>query len=151
LKTVHDAAGKRGKKGFLFTVGDEPNLDGVTRKQMLDVLGLDMQSDLSARDCVDIAARSYEVFHIIVDGSYAAGDLKGVRRTWDPILPQRVIHLKDPSMLSETIVSAIELCTGRDRDSVMKSWDRSTGLVVADAVRGVGVPKRSGGLRRLFG
>jgi hypothetical protein len=151
LKTVHDAATKRGKKGFLFTVGDEPNLDGVTRDQMRDILGVDVETDLSARDCVDIASRSYEVFHIIVDGSYAARDLKGVRRTWDPILPQRVIHLKDPSKLSETIVSAIELCVGRDRDSVMKSWDRSTALVVADAVGGLTMSKRGGGLRRLFG
>ena len=47
-------------------------------------------------------------------------------------------------------MSAIELCVGRDRDSVMKSWDRSTALVVADAVSGLTMPKRGGGLRRLF-
>jgi hypothetical protein len=151
LKTVHDAFGKRGRKGFLFTVGDEPNLDGVTREQMRDMLGVEVQSDLSARDCVDMAARTYEVFHIIVDGSYAARDLRGVRKTWDPILPQRVIHLKDPSRLSETIVATIELCAGRDRDTVMKGWDRSTALVVADATRGLQPARRGGGLRRLFG
>lgn len=152
LKTVHDAYARRGQKGFLFTVGDEPNLDGVTRDEMRGVLGIDVEADLSARDCVAIASRSYEVFHIIVDGSYAARDLKGVRRTWDPILPQRVIHLKDPAKLSETIVSTIELCAGRDPDSVMKSWDRSTALVVAEATRGMrAVAPRGGGLRRLFG
>jgi len=152
LKTVHDAFTKRATKGFLFTVGDEPNLDGVKRDQLKRVMGVDAQGDLSARDCVELASRSYEVFHIIVDGSYAARDLRGVRKTWDPILPQRVIHLTDPSKLSETIVSTIELVAGRDRDAVVGSWDRSTALVVADAVRDVGVARgRLGGLRRLFG
>lgn len=152
LKTVHDAHRKRGAKGFLFTVGDEPNLDGVTRDEMRRVLGVEVQADLSARDCVDLASRTYELFHIIVDGSYAARDLKGVRKTWDPILPQRVIHLTDPARLSETIVSTIELVSGRDRDAVVSSWDRSTALVVAKAVRDIGVQGgRRGGLRRLFG
>lgn len=153
LKTVHDAHAKRGTKGFLFTVGDEPNLDGVTRDQLRRVLGVEAQGDLSARDCADLASRTYEVFHVIVDGSYAARDLRGVRATWDPILPQRVIHLRDPSKLSETIVSTIELVAGRDRDAVVNSWDRSTALVVADAVRGLAVAggRRTSGLRRLFG
>lgn len=150
MKTVHDSFSKRSRKGFLFTVGDEPVLDGVTREQMKRVLGIDAQADLSARDCVDLASRSYEVFHIIVDGSYAARDLAGVRATWDPILPQRVIHLKDPSKLSETIVSTIEMTVGRDRDAVVASWDKSTALVVADAVRGLAVRGAGGGgLRRM--
>lgn len=150
MKTVHDAFGKRGRKGFLFTVGDEPVLDGVTKEQMRRVLGIDVQSDLSARDCVDLASRTYEVFHVIVDGSYAKHNMAEVRRTWDPILPQRVIHLKDPTKLSETIVSTIEMVSGRDRDAVVASWDKSTALVVADAVRGLAVRGTGGrGLRRL--
>lgn len=150
LKTVHDAYAKRGRKGFLFTVGDEPVLDGVTKEQLKRVMGVDAQAGLSARDCVDLASRTYEVFHIIVDGSFARHDLAAVKRTWDPILPQRVIHLTDPSRMSETIVSTIEMVEGRDRDSVVASWDRSTALVVADAVRGLAVGgSRGSGLRRL--
>jgi hypothetical protein len=151
LKTVHDAHQRRGRKGFLFTVGDEPNLDGVTRGQLRDVLGIDAQYDLSARDCVALASETYEVFHIIVDGTYAARDLKGVRRTWDPILPQRVIHLRDPAKLSQTIVSTIELLAGRDRDDVMRRWDRGTAVIVAEAVRGLDRTPGRRGLRNLFG
>ncbi len=152
LKTVHDASVKRGEKGFLFTVGDEPNLDGVSRAQLKRVLGVEAQADLSARDCVEIASRTYEVFHIIVDGSYAARHLREVRATWDPILPQRVIHLKDPSKLSQTIVSTIELLAGKDRDDVVRSWDRGTAVVVADAMKSIAPSRGAGrGLRRLFG
>lgn len=150
LKTVHDSFLKRKRKGFLFTVGDEPCLDGVTKAQMKKVMGIDVQSDLSARDCVDLASRTYECFHIIVDGSYARHDLPGVRATWDPLLPQRVIHLRDPGKLSETIVSTIEMASGRDRDAVVKSWDKSTALVIAEATKGlVAAGSGGGGLRRL--
>lgn len=150
MKTVHDAHAKRGQKGFLFTVGDEPILDGVKKEQMSEFLGIDVQSDLSARDCVDIASRSYELFHIIVDGSYARHNLREVRNSWDPLLPQRVIHLSDPDKLSETIVSTIEMVAGRDRDSVVGSWDKSTALIVAEATKGLAVRGKGGrGLRRL--
>jgi len=151
LKTVHDSFSKRGRKGFLFTVGDEPVLDGVTKEQLSRVLGVVAQSGLSARDCVDLASRTYEVFHIIVDGSYARHNLAGVKRTWDPLLPQRVIHLRDPGKLSETIVSTIEMVAGRDRASVVGSWDKSTALVVAEATKDLafGGGRPGGGLRRL--
>lgn len=150
LKTVHDAHLVRGQKGILFTVGDEPLLDGVTKEQLGRVLGVDAQSDLSARDCVEIASRTYELVHIIVDGSYARTRMSDVRASWDPVLPQRVLHLADPDKLSETIVSTIEMICGRDRDAVVARWDKSTALVVADAVRGLAVRGGgSGGLRRL--
>ena len=147
---MHDAWEQRGQKGFLFTVGDEPNLDGVGRDALAQVLGVDAQTGLTARDCAALASRTYELFHIIVDGSYAARHLSEVRRTWDPVLPGRVIHLRDPGMLSETIVSAIELATGRDPDDVAGSWSGVTATVVADAMRGVGRPRRGDGFRRLF-
>ena len=113
LKTVHDAGEKRGRKGFLFTVGDEPVLDGVEREQLARVLGIDARRSVSGREAVQLASAGYEVFHIIVDGSYAAHDLARVRASWDAILPERVIHLRDPSRLAETIVATIERATAR--------------------------------------
>ncbi|MCW4461275.1 hypothetical protein OK349_06120 [Sphingomonas sp. BT-65] len=112
LKTVHDAKEQRGKKGFLFTVGDEPVLDGVERDQLARVLGIDARRGVSGREAVRLASEAYEVFHIIVDGSYAAHNFGEVKRSWDRILPGRVIHLRDPSRLAETIVATIEAATG---------------------------------------
>ncbi|UZW54896.1 hypothetical protein NUH86_15685 [Sphingobium sp. JS3065] len=113
LKTEHDAMEKRRRKGFLFTVGDEPVLDGVERDQLARVLGIDAQRGVSGREAVKLASAGYEVFHIIVDGSYAARNMRKVRASWEAILPERVIHLKDPARLAETIVATIELASGR--------------------------------------
>lgn len=107
-KTTHDAFERRGQKGFLFTVGDEPVLDGVSREQIKRVLGLSSQRGVRGREVVALARERYEVFHIIVDGTYAARNLDRVRRSWESILPERVIHLRDPSRLAETIVTTIE-------------------------------------------
>lgn len=112
LKTVHDAKAKRGKRGFLFTVGDEPVLDGVTRDQLARVMGIDARGGLTGRQAVRLASEAYEVFHIIVDGSYARNNLREVRRSWEAILPERVIHLRDPAKLAETIVATIEAAQG---------------------------------------
>lgn len=112
LKTVHDAKERRGKRGFLFTVGDEPVLDGVTREQLARVLGIEARRGINAREAVRLASDAYEVFHIIVDGTYARRNMREVRASWDRILPERVIHLRDPSRLAETIVATIEAASG---------------------------------------
>jgi len=133
LKTVHDAYEKRRKRGFLFTVGDEPVHDGVTQEQFARVLGVNARRGISGREAVKLAGQYYEVFHVIVDGSYAAGRLKEVRASWERILPQRVIHLKDPTKLAETIVSTIELASGRDPNDVAKGWSSACADVLAQA------------------
>jgi hypothetical protein len=115
LKTVHDAKLKRGKRGFLFTVGDEPVLDGVERDQLSRVLGIDALRGVSGREAVRLASEAYEVFHIIVDGSYAARNMRAVRQSWEAILPERVIYLPDPAKLADSIVRVIETASGKSR------------------------------------
>lgn len=112
LKTVHDAKEKRGKRGFLFTVGDEPVHDGVQRDQLARVFGVEAMRGISGKEAVRLASEAYEVFHIIVDGSYARRNMREVRRSWEAILPERVIYLPDPSKLAQTIVATIEAASG---------------------------------------
>lgn len=108
LKTATDAYELRGKRGFLFTVGDEPVLDGIERDQLSRVLGVEARRGLSGREAVRLASEMYEVFHIIVDGSYARHNMAEVRASWERILPERVIYLRDPAKLAKTIVGTIE-------------------------------------------
>ncbi|WP_128293114.1 hypothetical protein [Afifella aestuarii] len=113
LKTAHDAMERRGKRGFLFTVGDEPVHDGATREQLSRVFGAEARQGVTGREAVRLASESYEVFHIIVDGSYAANHIREVRSSWEAILPERVIHLRNPAQLAQTIVSTIEAASIR--------------------------------------
>jgi hypothetical protein len=148
--TVTDCFEKRGKKGYLFTVGDEePPLDlpadGIAR-----VLGDREARDFESSELLTLVSRRYHVFHIIVEeGSHARSDPSGVRDRWTDLLGQRVIGLSDHTKLAEVIVSAIEVNEGRDRDAVAKSWGKDAARVVRRAV-GVLTPAtgRSAGVVR---
>lgn len=135
-KTSIDCFEKRGKKGYLFTVGDEQVPDDLTRADVKKALDLDLQMEkLANRDLLTMVGRYYEVFHLMVEeGSHYQSHGDEVRRGWVELLGQRAIPLSDHTKLSEVIVSTIEVSEGRDKDSVAKSWDGDTSLVVARAV-----------------
>jgi hypothetical protein len=153
-KTSIDCFEKRGKKGYLFTVGDEQVPEDLTRADVKKALGLDLQTEkLANRDLLTMVGRYYEVFHLMVEeGSHYRSYGDRVRRGWVELLGQRAIPLSDHKKLSEVIVSTIEVFEGRDKDSVAKSWDGDTSLVVARAVgnltAGLLRPNRNGGVVR---
>lgn len=134
-RTSTDSLEKRGRKGYLFTVGDEPCPPVLEADHIRRVLGDEARRDLPTADVLAMAERGYEVFHVIVEeGHYAASAPEEVRRSWTRVLGQRVLQLADHRRLSEVIVSAIEVNEGRDVDEVSASWSGDTALVVAGAL-----------------
>jgi hypothetical protein len=139
MHTAIDCFEKRGKKGYLFTVGDEePPLD-LPAAAITRFLGSRPQRNFSSRELLTLVGRMYHVFHVIVEeGNHARHDPRGVRNRWTDLLEQRVIGLSDHTKLAEVVVSAIEVNEGRDRDKVVKSWSKQTALVVQRAVGSLG-------------
>jgi len=134
-KTATDAWEKRRKKGYLFTVGDEPCPPVLEAEHIRSILGEGIQYDMPTEDVLAMAEHYYEVFHIVVEeGSYARSRLDQVMDSWLPVLGQRVLRLSDHKRLSEVIVSAIEVTEGRDANAVAASWSAGTGSVVAKAL-----------------
>ncbi|MBK8185154.1 MAG: VWA domain-containing protein [Candidatus Competibacteraceae bacterium] len=138
MHTAIDCFEKRGKKGYLFTVGDEePPLD-LPANAIARFLGDRPQRDFDSWELLALVSRLYHVFHIIVEqGSHARAYPHEVRARWTDLLGQRVIGLSDHTRLAEVIVSAIEVSEGRDQDQVIKSWSKQTALVVSRAVGGL--------------
>ena len=54
--------------------------------------------------------------------------------SWKDLLGQRALLLSDIDSLSEVIISTIEMCEGKDKDEVIKSWSGGTQLVVSNAL-----------------
>lgn len=149
-KVASDAWEKRKKKGYLFTIGDEPVLNGCTKAGLERFIGGHFPSSLSAQECVDMARRTFEVFHIVLTNEgFAAYSLDEVLKTWNPILPQRVIKLADVSKLGETIVSTIQVMEGEAKNEVAASWGTGTDLIIADAIRDLTAQASTGGVVRL--
>ncbi len=137
-RTSIDCFEKRGQKGFLFTVGDEKPPAVLTAAEIRKTFGDDAEArDYTTQELLDMAERSYHVFHVIVDeGEYARSNPGGVDAAWRDLLGQRALHLKDHTKLAEVIVSAIQITQGDlTPDEVASTWTGDTSLVVASAVR----------------
>jgi hypothetical protein len=134
--TAIDCFEKRGRKGILFTIGDEEPSPHLLAGQVRAVTGDAERRDLDARALLAMVERTYDVFHIVVEeGSHARANRTAVMRAWTGLLGQgRVIPLADHTRLAEVMVSTIEVHAGRDRAAVAGSWSGDTSLVVARAV-----------------
>lgn len=139
--TEHDSIIKRGKRGYLFTVGDEQAPRALTVPQIKGICGDDLESELSPLEMLELAQRKYEVYHVIIEeGNYARGHGREVMDSWSKLLGQHVIRLADHKALAETIVSAIEVAEGRDAASSASAWGGKAGAIVHEAVKGL--PRR---------
>lgn len=128
--TAHDSMEKRGKRGYLFTVGDEEAPAVLTKEQIKRFIGDAVEAELSTRDLLELAQRSYEVYHVIIEeGNHARQHLDAVVNSWQSLLGQHVIRLSDHTKLAETIVSAIEVAEGRDARDSAKGWGADAGIV----------------------
>lgn len=150
MKTDIDVAKKRGAKGFLFTIGDEPNHDVITKAHAARI-GIDLEEDVTAEQALALAQRNWEVFHIaLVNEGYCQHSRREVLKRWNKLMPERVIPLENVDDIAETIVSVIQVHNGADRDAVAKSWSGDTSLVVQSALASLpAVQGGSGGLERL--
>ncbi len=129
-----DSLIKRGKRGYLFTVGDEESPKALTKDQIKHFIGDTVEADQTPEESLQDAQRKYEVFHIIIEeGSHARTHMDRVVSSWTNLLGQHVIRLKDHKKLSETIVGAIEMAEGNNADVLGKRY----GVVVHDAVKNI--------------
>ncbi len=146
-KTRCDAFLKRRKKGYLFTVGDEPPPPYLEAAHVQKFLGDDsLRQSLSTRDVLAMASKQWEIFHIIVEeGSYCRRAPQETKRAWQALLGQRAIGLSDHSNLAELIVSTIQVIEGADLVSVTTSWSGNTNLVIRDSLSALCNRPRSSG------
>ena len=134
--TAHDAFEKRGKKGYIFTMGDETAPKVTQKRELSHFLGVDIQADIPFEDVIQAASKMYHCYHIIIGQGYHARNYKSeTKESWRNIMGQNSIWLDDIDSLSETIVSIIQVNEGYDKDEVIASWNGDTSLVVANAVR----------------
>lgn len=143
-KVSADAIEKRGRKGYIFTIGDEPVHDGMTKAQIKRVLGLDVERDLTARDIIDMVSREWDYYHIVLTREgYCASGKPHVLANWRAVLPERTIPLEDLGALAETVVSIMQVNEGMRAADVASSWSGSTAVAVANAIGAL--PARAGG------
>src|SRR5262249_38463534 len=87
-KTKCDAF-KRGRKGFLFTIGDEAPHRVVTGEQAKRFAGISVEADINARSLLESLHDDWQVFHLIVETS-STKEQSAVTK-WRDLLGERAI------------------------------------------------------------
>ena len=102
--TITDSYDKRGQKGFLFTIGDEPCLNSLPKRAVEEIMGKDVQSGFTAEELLKAAQEKYEVFHLHImegsNGNYSLG-------YWEKLLGQRCIQVDDHTKVGDVIADTI--------------------------------------------
>ncbi len=117
--TSIDCFEKRGKKGYLFLIGDEMPYTKATKAEVESIIGDDLPKDLTIEEIIVEARERYNVFFVIPRGASNGADPK-LRDRWTKLLgEQNVIMLEEPDGVCEAIGIAIGLCEGTvDADSI---------------------------------
>ena len=135
-KTRIDCFEKRAKKGYLFTVGDEPPPPALLASHVRRVFADRIERDLDSREVLAMASQMYDVFHVVVEqGWFYQNHADQVRRQWRELLGERVLLLSDYQRLAEVIVSTLAINEGSHPRDVAASWSGDTSTVVANAVQ----------------
>jgi hypothetical protein len=109
--TAIDCHERRGRKGYLFTIGDEKPYDVVRGQHVREHIGDQLKRDLPVEQIVAEAQERYECFHIIPTNT-SHGRSAEVQQRWRKLLGERVLLLDDEAAVCETIALAIGLCEG---------------------------------------
>ncbi|MYW05240.1 hypothetical protein [Streptomyces sp. SID3343] len=106
--TSIDCHEKRGKRGYLFVIGDEMPYRKVRRAEVKQFIGDDIGEDIPIERILAELQRTFEVYYILPAGSSYVGD-KEVLGEWKGLLRQNVIELDDADGVCETIALTIGL------------------------------------------
>lgn len=112
-----DCLEKRGKKGYLFIIGDEDVYPKLNSGQVKQITGEDVQS-MTTEEVIALAQEKFEVFKICVGSDmYSHGHLTA----WRKLMGERAIFLGDPKNVCEFIAAQIASCEGIDHDKIATS------------------------------
>jgi hypothetical protein len=109
--TAIDCYEQRGRKGYLFTIGDEKPYATVRRGHVHEHIGDTIARDIPVAQVIAEVQQRYEYFHIIPTNT-SHGQNPEVQARWRELLGERVLLLDDETAVCETIALAIGLCEG---------------------------------------
>jgi hypothetical protein len=136
--TSIDCYEKRGRRGYLFLIGDEMPYESVSRSQVRNLIGDRRGEKITTDAILAELQRRYHVYYILPSGSSYVGDNRVLGR-WRDLLGQNVIDLDDLDAVCETIALTIGLNEGAidldagldDLDDVGSSAGASVGRALA--------------------
>lgn len=107
--TAHDHFDKRGRRGYLFLIGDEHTYPMIGKQEVLDVIGDNLEADIPVETILAEVQQRYHVFFIIPNMTNHYND-ENLLKDWQKLLPQQnVLRLDDPAQISQLIAATVAL------------------------------------------
>jgi hypothetical protein len=106
--TVTDCFEKRGRRGYLFIIGDELPYPAVKPREVSAWIGDELPQPLAVRNLIAQLTRRWDTYYVLPEGAAHAGDGQ-VLGTWRALLGQNVIELADLDAVCETIALTVGL------------------------------------------
>jgi hypothetical protein len=136
--TSIDCHEKRGRRGYLFLIGDEMPYGRVKAHEVRRVLGDELAEDIPISRIVAELKRTFDIYYILPAGASYVGNPE-VLGFWRKLLGQNVIELDDLDAVCETIAltvglgeEAIDLAEGLDDlDDIGSAAGASVGKALA--------------------
>ncbi len=104
--TKTDSFEKRGKKGLLFTIGDEPVLADLSSAAIRKITGNGDSKGQSAAQLLEQAEQTFDVYHIHVKFTRSGG-LKTVQDGWKQLMGDNVLFADDQDSIATLIAETV--------------------------------------------
>jgi hypothetical protein len=110
--TSLDCFEKRGKRGYLFVIGDEPPYRYVKKREVTQYIGDKLRTDISLTTVLSELERTYDLYFILPKMTDHWNN-PSVYRRWVDLVGQKVLRLEDPAGICELIASTIGIAEGK--------------------------------------
>ncbi|MGE3272699.1 MAG: hypothetical protein AB7P40_28430 [Chloroflexota bacterium] len=104
--TAHDAWEQRGKKGYVYFIGDELAWPNVEPDEMFALTGDTLARPIPTAEVFARVKQRYETFFILPDGANYGGD-RQVLGYWRGLLGENVLQLSEPNGAAELIALSV--------------------------------------------
>lgn len=122
-----DAINKRGKKGYVFTIGDAAEIRKDKVAETIQRVVKDtLDSNTTREDVLSEVEKKFNVFHLVVDSS----------TTIFPALAGHIMRIDPGEIMAipEIVISTIQLNNGMDLEKVIAQWDEVNQPIVRSAI-----------------
>lgn len=122
-----DAINKRGKKGYVFTIGDAAEIRKDKVAETIQRVVKDtLDSNTTREDVLSEVEKKFNVFHLVVDS----------RTTIFPALAGHIMRIDPGEIMAipEIVISTIQLNNGMDLEKVIAQWDEVNQPIVRSAI-----------------
>lgn len=101
-RTAIDCFEKRGQKGFLFTIGDEPTLRVVPSESMGRMFGNGQYENFTAENLLSKAQEMYNVYHLHIMET-SRGKRAGTVEGWQRLIGENLITIQGYQEIAQVI------------------------------------------------